>query len=130
MRIVEPACVNVGRVVHRNQQFAADERSQYVRRMLAHAAGRLRTNNLDTSSSTRGTMTRPIIRVLSCAALLAAPSYLSAQNPENGPSSLPLKHMPEPTSPAISAGDLMTRLYVFADDSMMGRETGTRGHLM
>jgi hypothetical protein len=24
----------------------------------------------------------------------------------------------------------MTRLYIFADDSMMGRETGTRGHLM
>jgi peptidase M28-like protein len=77
-------------------------------------------------------MTRPIIRVLSCAALLAAPSYLSAQNPENGPPPppLPLKHTPAPTSAAISAGDLMTRLYIFADDSMMGRETGTRGHLM
>ena len=43
---------------------------------------------------------------------------------------LPLKHVPQPTSAAISAADLMTRLYIFADDSMMGRETGTRGHLM
>ena len=44
--------------------------------------------------------------------------------------SLPRKHAAQPTSADISAGDLMTRLYIFADDSMMGRETGTRGHLM
>ncbi len=41
---------------------------------------------------------------------------------------LPLKHDPQPTTPAITAADLMTRLYVFADDSMMGREAGTAGH--
>jgi hypothetical protein len=41
---------------------------------------------------------------------------------------LPLKRDPQPTTPAISAADLMTRLYVFADDSMMGREAGTAGH--
>ena len=29
---------------------------------------------------------------------------------------------------ALIAADLMTRLYVFADDSMMGREAGTAGH--
>lgn len=56
----------------------------------------------------------------------AAPAVLAAQNG----SSLPLKHAPQPTSADISAADLMTRLYIFADDSMMGRETGTRGHLM
>jgi peptidase M28-like protein len=39
----------------------------------------------------------------------------------------PLKHRPGPTSATIVAGDLMTRLYVFADDSMMGREAGTLG---
>src|SRR5688500_20284131 len=31
------------------------------------------------------------------------------------------------TSAPISAGDLRTRLYIFADDSMMGREAGTLG---
>jgi hypothetical protein len=75
-------------------------------------------------------MTRQIVRVLACAALVAAPTLVAAQNPETSPPTLPLKHTPEPTSAQISARDLMTRLYIFADDSMMGRETGTRGHLM
>jgi len=59
----------------------------------------------------------------SFAVLLALPAMLAAQAP------LPLKHAPQPTSAAISAGDLMTRLYIFADDSMGGRETGTIGHV-
>ena len=42
---------------------------------------------------------------------------------------LPLKHAAEPTSADISAKDLMTRLYIFADDSMMGREAGTLGNV-
>jgi hypothetical protein len=41
---------------------------------------------------------------------------------------LPLKHAPQPTSPAISPADLMTRLYIFSDDSMQGRRVGTEGH--
>ncbi len=45
------------------------------------------------------------------------------------PARLPATHPPQPTGAAISAGDLMTRLYLFADDSMLGRETGTVGHL-
>jgi peptidase M28-like protein len=57
-------------------------------------------------------------------ALIALPAALAAQQKE-----LPLKHAPQPTSPAITAGDLMTRLYIFADDSMEGRETGTPGHV-
>ena len=32
------------------------------------------------------------------------------------------------TSAAITAQDLSTRLYIFADDSMMGRQFGTEGH--
>lgn len=40
----------------------------------------------------------------------------------------PIKRDPQPTTPAITANDLMTRLYIFADDSMMGREAGTAGH--
>ncbi len=42
---------------------------------------------------------------------------------------LPLKHKPVPTKPAITAADLMTRLYIYADDSMQGRQTGTPGHV-
>lgn len=42
---------------------------------------------------------------------------------------LPLKHAPRPTTAAITAADLMTRLYIFADDSMLGREAGTEGNV-
>jgi hypothetical protein len=38
---------------------------------------------------------------------------------------LPRKYIGPPTVPEITAGDLMTRLYKFADDSMMGRAVGT-----
>src|SRR5690349_15724089 len=71
---------------------------------------------------------------------LAIPVSLSAQQAaapdasEGGvvplpPVTLPLKHAPRPTSGAISAADLMTRLYIFADDSMQGREAGTAGNV-
>lgn len=40
---------------------------------------------------------------------------------------LPLKHAPKPTKAEITADDLMTRLYIFADDSLMGRDAGTEG---
>jgi hypothetical protein len=42
--------------------------------------------------------------------------------------SLPLKLAPKPTAPAITPADLMTRVYLFADDSMMGRRAGTIYH--
>jgi len=45
------------------------------------------------------------------------------------PTKLPLKHTPQPTTSAITAADLMTRLYIFADDSMQGREAGTAGNV-
>jgi hypothetical protein len=51
----------------------------------------------------------------------------SAANAAKG--ELPLKLAPRPTSAAISAADLMTRLYIFADDSMMGRQVGTEYNL-
>ena len=38
---------------------------------------------------------------------------------------LPLKHAPLSTQTAITPADLMTRLYLYADDSMMGRMTGS-----
>jgi hypothetical protein len=45
------------------------------------------------------------------------------------PAVLPLKYVARPTTAAITAGDLMSRLYVFADDSMQGRDTGSPGHV-
>ena len=42
---------------------------------------------------------------------------------------LPRTHAPRPTTPAITPADLMTRLYILADDSMMGREAGKRGNV-
>ncbi len=42
---------------------------------------------------------------------------------------LPLKYSGPATVPAITAGDLMTRLYQYADDSMMGRQVGTEYNL-
>ncbi len=41
----------------------------------------------------------------------------------------PLKHRATPTSAEITAPDLMSRLYVFADDSMQGREAGAPGNV-
>ena len=55
----------------------------------------------------------------------ALPAVIAAQNPKTQPTT----HTPQPTSAAISAADLKTRLYIYAADSMEGRETGTRGHI-
>ena len=38
-------------------------------------------------------------------------------------------HQPRPTTAAITPEDLRTRLYIFADDSMQGREAGTAGNV-
>jgi hypothetical protein len=62
-------------------------------------------------------------RFVILAALAAFSALASAQT------ALPLKHTPQPTTAAISAADLMTRLYIFADDSMAGRQGGTEGNL-
>src|SRR3954470_5143862 len=61
-------------------------------------------------------------------ALVLTPTFLAAQAAAQQ-AAQPLKHAPQPTSPAISPADLMTRLYIFADDSMMGREVGTEYNL-
>lgn len=61
-------------------------------------------------------------RALLAAALL--PAALLAQAKD-----LPLKYVGPPTKPEITAGDLMTRLYKFADDSMMGRQVGTEWNI-
>ncbi|MDH4046438.1 MAG: M20/M25/M40 family metallo-hydrolase, partial [Gemmatimonadota bacterium] len=61
--------------------------------------------------------------------LLLAPFLLAASSLVAQTTALPRTHAPAPTSSTITAADLMTRLYIFADDSMLGRETGTVGHL-
>jgi peptidase M28-like protein len=62
------------------------------------------------------------------AALLAL-LYLLSPARASAQTSLPLKHTPERTGPEITAADLMTRLYIFSDDSMQGREAGTIGNV-
>jgi hypothetical protein len=52
-----------------------------------------------------------------------SPALLAAQNPVTQPRT----HAPQPTSAAITARDLRTRLYIYAADSMQGRETGRPG---
>jgi hypothetical protein len=64
---------------------------------------------------------RHLFRLALFAALV--PAAAGAQSP------LPLKHTPQPTKPDITAADLMTRLYIFSDDSMLGREAGTAGNV-
>jgi Zn-dependent M28 family amino/carboxypeptidase len=41
---------------------------------------------------------------------------------------LPVKRQAKPTRPAITAEDLMSRLYAYADDSLGGRASGTPQH--
>ncbi|WP_373060834.1 M28 family metallopeptidase [Gemmatimonas sp.] len=53
------------------------------------------------------------------------PQPVSATAAPSAP--LPLKLAPRPTRSAITADDLITRLYIFADDSLMGRDAGTEG---
>ncbi len=61
------------------------------------------------------------------AILLAAPALTAQQKcPAVEPGvNMPLKYQGGPTVPAITACDLMTRLYIYSDDSMRGREAGT-----
>src|SRR4051812_14152101 len=55
--------------------------------------------------------------------IASAAGVAAAQSP------LPLKYTGGPTHPAITAADAMTRLYIFADDSMLGRGAGEIGGL-
>ncbi|HLZ46840.1 MAG TPA: M28 family peptidase [Gemmatimonadales bacterium] len=45
--------------------------------------------------------------------------------PAAAQTALPLKHTPARTQTAITPADLMTRLYLYSDDSMMGRLAGS-----
>ena len=57
-----------------------------------------------------------------------APAKPSASAPA-WPDELPFRTLaPRPTTPDITAADMMTRLYRLADDSMQGRESGKLGN--
>ncbi len=62
---------------------------------------------------------------MSLLAVTALPSLAQQQCPAMGKGPLPLHYQGQPTVPAITACDLMTRLYIFADDSMRGRKAAT-----
>src|SRR5712671_1652442 len=62
-------------------------------------------------------------RLLVLGALVAFARPVSAQTAQ------PLKHAPLRTQTAITPSDLMTRLYLYADDSMMGRMAGSEYNL-
>ncbi len=55
-----------------------------------------------------------------------APAYVAGA----WPFELPREHPPRPTATAITAADLATRLFLIADDSMRGRESGDIGNVM
>jgi hypothetical protein len=59
---------------------------------------------------------------LALSVMLATTGSLAAQAP------LPLTRVPRPTTSAITTADLMTRLYLIADDSMKGRRAGSEEH--
>ena len=69
-----------------------------------------------------------MIRTTKLAAFAVASALVAAGSTESSAQQpLPLKHSGQPTVPAITAADAMSRLYIFADDSMKGREAGTEG---
>src|SRR4051812_4536374 len=68
-------------------------------------------------------MSRLFIPVL---ALLAGCATAAVAPPSGEPSRA---HAPAPTQSAILPSDLMTRLYIIADDSMLGRESSTIGNV-
>lgn len=70
-------------------------------------------------------------RLAILASLIAAPLLVSAQGapPDWSVLSRPRTHQPAPTTAAITTTDLMTRLFIFADDSMMGRRLADAGNV-
>ena len=61
------------------------------------------------------------LRSVASLALVLASGVASAQQ-------LPVKRPAKPFNPGITAEDLMSRLYVYADDSLGGRSSGTPGN--
>ena len=77
-------------------------------------------------------MSRSISRAMLAGAFVALVAPHAATGQTVNQYGNPEKHAPKPTTPAITQGDLITRLYIFADDSMQGRnaplESNARGN--
>jgi hypothetical protein len=71
------------------------------------------------------------LTLVACASTSALAQAAGGSSLGSGPArpDLPVKLAPRPTTGSITTQDLMSRLYVFADDSMQGREAGTPGHV-
>src|SRR5205809_8121918 len=61
------------------------------------------------------------------AVVLLHPCQSTANAPPSGSRTFPRNAQVWATEPEITAADLRQRLYLIADDSMMGRETGSLG---
>jgi len=85
------------------------------------------TSYMDTSSFPKRLVSRSAVAL---AALLAgcATAGTTVAAPAS-PIGEMRTHTPTPTVGAITEADAMTRLYIFADDSMLGREAGTLGNV-
>jgi peptidase M28-like protein len=77
-------------------------------------------------------MTRSALRrAAALAGLYLLPIALTGQRPDPWAAlSRPRTRAPEPTQAAITPADLMTRVYLFADDSMGGRILDSRGNVL
>ena len=78
------------------------------------------------SSLSRAVRLTSLLAVAAVAAAIACARNQAEQSVPAQP--LPLKLAPAPTVAAITERDLMTRIYLFADDSMEGRRAGSEGN--
>jgi hypothetical protein len=68
---------------------------------------------------------RSSLGLLAAGVSFAATAAAQQSCPTTSGATMPLKYKGGPTVAAITPCDLMTRLYIYADDSMLGREAGT-----
>src|SRR5689334_1384649 len=77
--------------------------------------------------SLRSRTTLAIIPSLLLVAVAACAHNPSQAADDTSAGALPRTHAPRPTTAGITSADLMTRLYIFSDDSMEGRRAGSPG---
>ncbi|MGH7593334.1 MAG: hypothetical protein ACRELE_05720, partial [Gemmatimonadales bacterium] len=74
---------------------------------------------------TQRSLLRSALSATAAISIGAAPLAAQQKCPAVEPGHMPLKYHGGPTVAAITPCDLMTRLYIYADDSMRGREAGS-----
>src|ERR1700741_631989 len=83
----------------------------------------------DTHQPSGAVLVRSLVFVAALAPSAVTVAGQSAPRSAPPPAPLPLKRAATPTTPAITATDLMSRLYPYADDTMMGRAAGSEYNL-